>query len=87
METDRPDIYECIGTYPNSDARSLLDAFVEAGIRFTLDLDKMGIESMSPVQAAFGGTFGAGVGITIGVHLDDLEKAMRIQEKVMKIVP
>jgi hypothetical protein len=87
METTRPDIYEFIGTYANSDARTLLEAFMGAGIDYTLDIDKIGLENMSPVQAAFGGTYGAGVGIAIGVQIDDLDEAISIQQQVLKILP
>lgn len=84
---DRPDIYEYIGTYSNKDARLLLDAFVRGEIEYTLDLHKMALADMSPGQAAFGGTFGTGVGVAIGVHTDDCERAMEIRERVLKIMP
>jgi hypothetical protein len=87
MENERADIYEYIGFYENHDARRLLDAFVERGIEFTLDINQMGIETMSAVSAAHGGTFGAGVGLAIGVQVDDLEEALVIREKVLKILP
>ncbi|HVV00543.1 MAG TPA: hypothetical protein VHH88_04220 [Verrucomicrobiae bacterium] len=85
MEEDRPDIYEYLGTYSNEDARLLLDAFLCEEIEYTLDVDKMGIETMSPIQAATGGTFGTGVGMAIGVHIDDCDRAMAIQQRVLKI--
>ena len=84
---DCPDIYEFFGTYPNEDARSLLDAFVSEDVAFTLDADKMGLADMSAFQAANGGTFGAGVGIAIGVHADDCDRAMEIRQRVLKIMP
>lgn len=84
---DRPDIYEYFGTYPNKDARLLLDAFVSEDIGFTLDADKMGVADMPAFQAANGGTFGAGVGIVIGVHTDDCDRAMEIRQRVFKIMP
>jgi len=83
---DHPDIYEFLGTYPNEDARLLLDAFVSEDVRFTLDTDKMGVADMSAFQAANGGTFGAGVGIAIGVHTDDCERAMEMRQRVFKII-
>jgi hypothetical protein len=86
MQGDRPDVYECFGTYANADARTLLDAFLEADIRYTLDVNKMGIEDMSAIAAANGGSFGRGVGIAIGVHADDLEEAMNIRQMVFKIM-
>lgn len=82
---DRPDIYEFFGTYPNGDARLLLDAFVSECVGFTLDVDKMGMADVSAFQAANGGTFGAGVGIAIGVHTDDCDRAMEIRQRVFKI--
>ncbi len=87
MAEDRPDVYEEIGTYSNDDARILLDAFVAAGISYTADVDKKGMENMPPFLAAFGGTFGTGVGIAIRVHVDDLEDAMKIRQRVFKIAP
>lgn len=83
---DRPDVYEFFGTYSNEDARLLLDAFVREDVGFTLDADRMGLADMSAFQAANGGTFGAGVGIAIGVHTDDCARAMEIRQRVFKIV-
>jgi hypothetical protein len=84
---DRPDIYEYFGKYSNKDARLLLDAFVSDEIEYTLDVHKMALADLSPGQAAFGGTFGTGVGVSIGVHTDDFERAMKILERVLKIMP
>jgi len=86
MSEHHPDLYEFFGTYPNDDARLLLDAFVKEEIDFTLDVDKMGLADMSALQAANGGTFGAGVGIAIGVHTEDCDKAMEVRLRVLKIV-
>jgi hypothetical protein len=86
VENERPDIYEFFGSYSNMDARVLLDAFVAEEIAYTLNVDKLGIRNMSPAQAAYGGTFGAGVGVAIGVHIDDCEEAMEIRQRVLKIV-
>lgn len=44
MREDRPDIYDYFGTYPNGDARLLLDAFVSGDIEFTLHVDNGGIQ-------------------------------------------
>ena len=84
---DRPDIYKYFGTYPNFDARRLLDAFVREDIDFTLDTGKMGLADIPAVRAAYGGTFGTGVGIAIGVHIDDCAKALEIRQRVLKIMP
>ena len=83
---DRPDVYEFFGTYSNEDARLLLDAFISDDIDYTLDVDKMGIQNMSAIQAAYGGTFGAGVGMAIGVHFDSCDEAMVIRQRVLKIM-
>jgi len=83
---DSPDSYEFFGTYPNDDARLLIDAFVGEDIRFTMDVDKIGVANLSPGQAGKGGTFGAGVGIAIGVYIDDYERAMEIRQRVFKIM-
>lgn len=84
---DRPDIYKYFGTYSNEEARVLLDAFVKHDIDFTLDVNSMGLADMSAFRAANGGTFGTGVGIAIGVHIDDCAKAMEIRQRVFKILP
>jgi hypothetical protein len=83
---DQPDIYEYFGTYSNEDARLLLDAFISADIAYTLDVDKMGLANMSPFRASIGGRFGMGVGIAIGVHTNDCERAMEIRQHVLKIL-
>jgi hypothetical protein len=83
---DRPDIYEYFGMYSNKDARLLLNAFVSGDIDCTLDAHKMALADMSPGQAAFGGTFGTGVGVAIGVHTDDCERAMENRQRVLKIM-
>jgi len=87
FDDDRPDIYEFFGTYPNEDARLLLEGFVSEGVGFTLDVNKMGVANISAFQAANGGTFGAGVGIAIAVHTDDCDRAMEIRQRVLKITP
>jgi len=87
MKENRPDVYEYFGTYPNDDARRLLDAFVGSEIDFTLNGDEMGIQNMSAIQAASGGTCGRGAGIAISVHVDDLERSMAIRQRVLKILP
>jgi hypothetical protein len=83
---DRPDIYEYFGMYSNRDARVLLDAFVSGDIEYTLDVHKMALADMSLAQAAFGGTFGTGVGVAIAVHTDDCERAIEIQQRVLKVM-
>jgi hypothetical protein len=84
---DRPDIYEYFGVYSNKDARLLLDAFVSGEIEFTLNVHKRALVDMLCGQAAFGGTFGTGVGVAIGVHTDDCKRALEIEERVLKIMP
>jgi hypothetical protein len=84
---DQPDIYEYFGTYSNEDARLLLDTFIGAEIDYTLDVDKMGLANMSPFRASIGGRFGMGVGIAIGVHTNDCDRAMEIRQHVLKIIP
>ena len=86
-QDDRPDIYEFFGTYSTKDARLLLDAFVSEEVDFTLEVDKMGVADVSAFRAANGGTFGAGVGLAIGVHTDDCDRAMEIRQRVLKIIP
>lgn len=85
MTEDSEEIYEYIGTYPNSDARVLLGAFEQRGIRFDVNVDETQIKGMNPVQARFGGQFGQGSGVAIAVHVDDVEEAIRIRQSVFKI--
>ena len=83
---DNPDVYTYFGTYSNEDARLLLEAFVSAEVHYTLNVDEMKLANMSAFQAAYGGTFGTGVGIAIGVRADDCGRAMEIRQRVLKIV-
>ena len=83
---ERPDVYEYFGTYSNEEARLLLEAFVSGGVDYTLTVDRMGLVNMSAFQAANGGTFGAGVGIAIGVYADDCGKAIESRQRVLKIM-
>jgi hypothetical protein len=83
---DRPDVYEFFGAYSTGDARLLMAAFIREGVDYTLHAEKMGIADMSAFQAANGGTFGAGVGVAIGVHIEHCDRAMEIRQRVLKIV-
>lgn len=86
MTQEAKETYEYIGTYPNSDARVLLDAFEKRGIRFDVNVDAAQLKGMNPVQARFGGQFGQGSGLAIAVHTDDVEDAIRIRQSVFKIM-
>lgn len=79
------DVYEVFGTYPNDDARRLLDAFVANEIDFTLNAEEMGLRNLSAGLAVYGGNFGNSAGITIGVQIDDWERAMVLRQRVLKI--
>ena len=85
MTENTNDRYEYFGIYPNFDAKLILDAFVKNNINFDIHVDDSQIREMHPLQAAYGGTFGQGVGIAVLVHVDDIDEAMRIQQQVLKI--
>ena len=82
----RPDIYVDFGTYPIFDARPLLEAFVTAGIDFTVNTDSEGIQTMPPCHALHGGLFGTQPRIAIRVHPDDLAWATALRRQVLKIM-
>src|SRR5205823_5728213 len=81
MNADSPDLYEVIGTYPPYDARLVVEAILDAGVRYTLDPGK----SEGDQTTAFGAAYGGANGIAIGVHTDDLERAISIRNRVLKI--
>jgi hypothetical protein len=56
MTDNSEEAYEYIGTYPNSDARILLDAFEQRGVRFDVQVDAAQLKGMNPIQARFGGS-------------------------------
>ena len=85
MTDKSDDQYENFGVYPNCDAKLILDAFVANNISFDIHIDDSEIKKMSPVRAAYGGTYGQGVGIAISVHVNDINKAMIIQRQALKI--
>jgi hypothetical protein len=81
MNGDSPDVYECLGTYPPYDARLVLEAFLDAGVRYALDPGK----SEGDQAVVFGASYGGACGVTIGVHKEDLERAISIRNRVLKI--
>jgi hypothetical protein len=81
MNNDSPDLYECLGTYPPYDARVVLEAFLDAGVRCSLDPGK----NTGDQATAFGASYGGTSGVTIGVHTEDLERAISIRNRVLKI--
>jgi hypothetical protein len=87
MSTPRPDLYQAFGSYSTSDARRLLDAFVEADVDFAIDMERKAGVDLDPGTAAFGGGFGGGPDIAIGVHIDDVPRATHIRSRVLKILP
>ena len=81
MKENAPDVYEWLGTYPPWDARRVLEAFLDAGVRYTLDPG----ESEGDQATAFGAPYGGASGVTIGVHKEDLGRAISIRNRVLKI--
>jgi len=67
------------GTYSPYEARQLLDAFVEAGIRFD------GSVANQPPLASMTGRFGIDAGVSIAIHIDDSEKAMKLRADLFKV--
>ena len=84
MTHNAQDAYEYFGTHENPDAKAILDAFEKRGIWFDVALDDSQIKKMNAVVAGYGGTFGHGTGLAIVVHADDMEKAIRIRQSVLK---
>ena len=84
MNEQSHDNYESIGTYTNSDARVLLDAYEHEKVRFLVAVDDSLLKGMDPVTARFG-RYGQGTGVAISVLKEDREKAFRICHNVLKI--
>lgn len=85
INDDAKDAYEHIGTYSNSDAKTLLDAFAKHGIRFDVAVDASRLKAMTAAEAYTGGTFGQGTSVAIAVHADDAEETGRILQRIFKI--
>jgi len=79
----RSGIYVSFGTYSPFDARPLLEAFVAAGLDFSLDTVNV---VMPPCHALHGGLFGTQPRIAIRVHRDDLAWATALRRRVLKIM-
>ena len=84
MTNSPQEAYEYFGTYPNADAKALLDAFEEKGIRFDVAVDTAQLKGLTPLQASLGGTFGNSSGLAISVHSDDVDEAVRIRQRVLE---
>ena len=75
MEAD----YVDFGTYSPYEARQLLDAFVENGIRFDVSV------ANQPPLASMTGRFGVDAGVSIAIHMDDSENAVQLRNRVFKV--
>ena len=77
--------YEHFGTYQNWEAKQLLNAFDQENIRFDFAEDAREMKNAGKFMAQSGGTFGAGVGLAIYVHPQDVERAVAVRGRIFKI--
>lgn len=79
---DTTEQFTFFGTFANADARRLLDAFVEAGIRFDTGVLAKHLQKLAPVQTSNHGAFGQNASVAVVVHADDVAEATRILQMV-----
>ena len=85
MSKQKDKKFSDFGTYSYSDAKLLLDNFIEGGVRFNFSENSEELKNVSPLIAAYGGTFGQGAGTAIYIHPDDIELAMEIRGRVFNL--
>ena len=85
MQDEPKEEFEYFGTYPNWDAEPLLEAFEKNDIRFECAVDASHLKAMNPLAGQHGGSFGNSAGIAIAVHIEDVDRAVEIRQKVFKI--
>jgi hypothetical protein len=78
-ENDMEAEYIYLGTYSPYETRQLLDAFMKAGIRCDASV------ANRPVPDGRNGRYGVDAGVSIAVHMDDLEKALQMRAGIFKI--
>ena len=76
--------YRTIGAYAVHEAKALLTAFEQAGLRFEVRVDERHFKSMPDTQGLRGGRFGLSKTVVIDVHADDFQTAQNMIPKIFK---
>ena len=76
--------YRTIGAYAAHEAKALLTAFEQAGLRFEVRVDERHFKSMPDTQGLRGGRFGLSKTVVIDVHADDFQTAQNMIPKIFK---
>ena len=76
--------YQTIGAYAAHEAKALLAAFEQAGLRFNVRVDERHFKSMPDTQGLKGGRFGLSKTVAIDVHADDFQTAQTMIPKIFK---
>ncbi len=76
--------YRTIGAYAAHEAKALLTAFEQAGLRFEVRVDERHFKSMPDTQGLRGGRFGLSKTVVIDVHADDIQAAQTMIPKIFK---
>lgn len=77
--------YRTIGAYAAHEAKSLLAAFEQAGLRVNVRVDERHFKSMPDIQGVRGGRFGLSKTVVVDVHADDFQSAQTMIPKILKI--
>ena len=77
------DGYQMLGAYSAVDAKAILAAFEEGGIRFAVQADDADFRQMGIAQVISGGRSGLSLSLMISVHPDDLDAAAAIVSKAI----
>lgn len=76
--------YRTLGTYAVHEAKALLTAFEQAGLRFNVRVDERHFKNMPVAQSLQGGRFGLSRTVVIDVHSDDFQVAHAMIPKIFK---
>lgn len=77
------DEYQVLGVYSAMDAKAILSAFEENGIRFVVRVDETDFRQMGIAQVISGGRAGLSLTVMIGVHADDMDAAADMVAKII----
>lgn len=84
QETKMNKDYQTIGAYAVHEAKKLLAAFEQAGLRFKVRVDESHFKNMPDVKGITGGRFGLSKTVVIDVHADDFQTVQTMIPKVLK---
>lgn len=76
--------YRTIGGYAAHEAKALLTAFEQAGLRFEVRVDESHFKNMPDTQGLSGGRFGMSKTVVIDVHTDDFQTAQTMTPIILK---